>query len=339
VNDIRHRGPSGPRIEERPRQAAVRGGVKSHFSLWRSRRALPLLIVPLLVGRIDLPRGERAQPETGSSATDVSESAVLPLHVNDRVRTWMQRFRTGQRAEFEQVLRRRGAYEGLIRERLRARGMPDELLYLAMMESGLKPRATSAACAVGLWQFMAPTAQQYGLRVDEWVDERRDPVRATNAALDYLSWLHDRYGSWYLAAAAYDAGPGRVDRVLARHPDGKAQGENLYWEVSEYLPRETREYVPRLVAASLLARDADAAGFESDVRPYRYDRVFVPGGTSLRAIARIVGVEQGVIRNLNPHLIQGVTPPNETYPVRVPVGTAGKVVAGLGKSRTLRKAD
>jgi membrane-bound lytic murein transglycosylase D len=317
----------------------MEGGAESRFSLRRSRRALPLLIVPLLVARIDLPRGERTEPETGSSATDVSESAVLPLHVNDRVRKWMQRFRTGQRAEFEQVLRRRGAYEGLIRDRLRARGMPEELLYLAMMESGLKPRATSSASAVGLWQFMAPTAQQYGLRVDEWVDERRDPVRATNAALDYLGWLHDRYGSWYLAAAAYDAGPGRVDRVLARHADGKARGENLYWEVSAYLPRETREYVPRLVAASLLAQDADAAGFESDVRPYRYDRVFVPGATSLRAIARIVGVEPMVIRNLNPHLIQGVTPPNETYPVRVPVGTASKVVAVLGKSRTLRKAD
>ena len=338
MNLIRHRGPSGPRIEGRPRRAA-NGGVDSRVSLWRSRRALPLLIVPLLFARIDLPRGERGQPETGSSATDAPEGAVLPLHVNDRVRTWMHRFRTGQRAEFEQVLRRRGAYEGLIRDRLRARGMPEELLYLAMMESGLKPRATSAASAVGLWQFMAPTAQQYGLRVDKWVDERRDPVRATDAALDYLSWLHNRYGSWYLAAAAYDAGPGRVDRVLARHADGKAHSENLYWELSAYLPRETREYVPRLVAASLLARDADTAGFETDVRPYRYDRVFVPGGTSLRAIARIVGVKPRVIRNLNPHLIQGVTPPNETYPVRVPVGTAGTVVTALGKSRTLRKAD
>jgi membrane-bound lytic murein transglycosylase D len=338
VNDIKNRGPSGPRIEGRPRRAAEKGGAESRFSPWRSRRALPLLIVPLLVARIDLPREGRAEPETASAA-DAAEGAVLPLHVNDRVRTWMHRFQTGQRAEFEQVLRRRGAYEGLIRDRLRSKGMPEELLYLAMMESGLKPRATSAASAVGLWQFMAPTAQQYGLRVDEWVDERKDPVRATNAALDYLSWLHDRYGSWYLAAAAYDAGPGRVDRVLARHADGKVQGENLYWEVSEYLPRETREYVPRLVAASLLAQDADSAGFESDVRPYRYDRVFVPGGTSLRAIARIVGTEPGVIRNLNPHLIQGVTPPNETYPVRVPVGTAGKVVAVLGKSRALRKAD
>jgi len=339
VHDIENRGPSGPRLGPRPRRVATDSGAEPRASLRRSRRALPLLMVPLLFAHIDLPRGEPRGADTEPRATDVSSGDALPLHVNDRVRKWMHRFRTGQRAEFEQVLRRRGAYEGLIRERLRERGMPEGLLYLAMMESGLKPRATSAASAVGLWQFMAPTAQQYGLRVDEWVDERRDPVRATNAALDYLAWLHNRYGSWYLAAAAYDAGPGRVDRVLARHAQGKAAGENLYWKIAGYLPLETREYVPRLVAASLLAQDADAAGFESDVQPYRYDRVFVPGGTPLRAIARIVGTETRVIRNLNPHLIQGVTPPNETYPVRVPVGTAGKVVAVLGKGRAIRRAD
>lgn len=341
MNRIPKPGPSGPRIDGRPQRASSRGRVEPRTLTSRSWRALPLIVLPLLFLRIDMPRSERDHTNTNTVAPGIpaSEGSVLPLHVNDRVLAWMNRFRTGQRAEFEKVLKRRGAYQDLIRARLRARGMPEELLYLAMMESGLKPRAESAASAVGLWQFMAPTAQQYGLRVDEWVDERRDPVRATNAALDYLSWLHNRYGSWYLAAAAYDAGPGRLDRVLARHAADSTQGEDRYWEVVEHLPRETREYVPRLVAASLLAQDADAAGFENDTAPYRYDRVFVPGGTSLRTVARILGVDTRVVRNLNPHLIQGVTPPNETYPVRVPVGTAGKVVAVLGKGRLVHRAD
>lgn len=305
-------------------------------------RTLPLLLIPFLFGRSH-------RPATAPDASDVADAGsvngqpaardVLPLHVNARVRMWMKRFRTDQHAEFQQILRRRGAYEGLIRKKLRERGMPEELLYLAMMESGLKPRAESSASAVGLWQLMAPTAEQYGLRVDKWVDERRDPVRATDAALDYLSWLHDRYGSWYLAAAAYNAGPARVDRALAETPDTTAHGNDRYWQVVSHLPLETREYVPRLVAASLLAQRADSAGVDDgDMRPYRYDRVFVPGGTSLRTVARILGVGVQVMRGLNPFLVQGVTPPNETYPVRVPVGMAGEVVKHLGRS-VLRAAD
>jgi membrane-bound lytic murein transglycosylase D len=186
---------------------------------------------------------------------------------------------------------------------------------------------------------MSPTAQQYGLRVDEWIDERRDPVRATNAALAYLSWLHERYGSWYLAAAAYNAGPATVDRVLARHAEGRTGDEDLYWEVLDHLPRETREYVPRLVAATLLAEDAEREGFDLDkTRPYRYDRVFVPGGTSLWRVAGALDVDVQELRALNPHLVQGVTPPDETYPIRVPVGTAPRVVASVGRAR-VRRAD
>ena len=259
---------------------------------------------------------------------------ALPLHVNERVERWMHRFRTDQRAAFEQLLQRQGAYDAIIREKLRDRGMPEELLYMAMMESGLSPRAVSSASAVGLWQFMTPTAQQYGLRVDEWVDERRDPVRATNAALDYLAWLHDRYGSWYLAAAAYNAGPGTVDRVLARHADGRTGDEDLYWEVLDYLPRETRDYVPRLVAATLLAEDAEREGFDIDGDAALPVRPGVRAGRDVAGTGR-PGARTStpsVLYALNPHLIQGVTPPNETYPIRVPVGTSAKVVASVGRA-------
>jgi membrane-bound lytic murein transglycosylase D len=185
----------------------------------------------------------------------------LPLHMNDRVERWVELFQTSHREEFASLLQRTGMYSDMIVGKLRARGMPEELLYLAVIESGLSPWAVSRVSAVGMWQFMGPTALQYGLRVDEYVDERRDPVRATDAALDYLEWLHARFGSWYLAAAAYNAGPGRVQRVLRRHAGGRTGDEDLYWEVLDHLPQETREYVPRLVAATVLARDLEGFGF------------------------------------------------------------------------------
>jgi membrane-bound lytic murein transglycosylase D len=298
----------------------------------------PLLLVPLLfMGR--------------GGGTDDSEAVVppatiealgtrLPLHVNARVERWMERFQTTEKAAFEKMLKRRSVYDELVRGKLRARGMPEELLYLAMMESGLEPRAVSRVSAVGLWQFMSPTALQYGLRVDEWVDERRDPVRATDAALDYLQWLHGRFDSWYLAAAAYNAGPGRVERVLRRHAEGRTGDENVYWEVLNHLPRETREYVPRLVAATILAEAARSYGFAVDFAdPYRFDRAFVPGGTTLASVAAGLEVDERLLRDLNPHLLRRVTPPGEMYGMRVPVGDAPRVVALLNRGLRSRRAD
>jgi len=299
-----------------------------------------LVLVPLLLVlraettgvAVGLPAPEDA-PET------VAVGSALPMHVNPRVERWVKRFRTDQRKVFNTLLERQGVYDELIRGKLRERGMPEELVYLAMMEGGFSPWAVSSASAVGLWQFMGPTAQEYGLRVDEWVDERRDPVKATDAALDYLLWLHDYFKSWYLAAAAYNAGPSRVERVLNRHADGRRGEEDLYWDVLDHLPRETREYVPRMVAAALLAEDAEEEGFAVKARqPFEFDLVFVPGTTSLSRIARTLDVDLGVIRALNPQLLRGVTPPNEVWAVRVPVGDSPRVVASLGR-RTVRRTD
>ena len=321
------------------RVAARRTGGDGVDGGWKVWHGLPLAVaVPALLF---------TGSDTSEAVLDQVEgprvevlAATLPLHVNERVDVWVERFRTNQRKAFQRLLDRQGAYDELIRSRLRDRGMPEELLYLAMMESGLSNRAVSSASAVGLWQFMGPTAEQYGLRVDEWVDERRDPVRATNAALDYLSFLHDRYESWYLAAAAYNAGPGTVDRVLRRHAGGRTGDEDLYWEVLDHLPRETRDYVPRLVAATLLAEDAEREGFDVDRdHPYRYERVFVPGGTSLARVAWTLKLRPGDLRTLNPHLVQGVTPPGETYPIRVPPGRTAEVVAAVGRAGKTRRAD
>ncbi len=313
----------------------ARGPSRSPSGTWARwlSRVVPVLLIPLvLAGMVEAV--DEAMVPAPVDLVAPSMVAALPLHQNERVDRWAERFRTTQRPAFQRLLHRKGAYEELIRDKLRQRQMPEELLYLSMMEGGFKPRARSAASAVGLWQFMGPTAKQYGLRVDEWVDERRDPVRSTDAALEYLSWLHERYGSWYLAAAAYNAGPGRIDRVLRRYAAGRTGDESIYWEILEHLPLETREYVPRLVAATLVAEEAEAEGFDMElVQPYRYDRVFVPGATSLTRVARILEVEAGTLRALNPHLVRGVTPPNQAYPVRVPVGDSHQVVASV-KGRT-----
>jgi membrane-bound lytic murein transglycosylase D len=256
---------------------------------------------------------------------------TLPLDLNPRVERWMDELRTGRRAELQSLLESSGVYSGLIRRELRERAMPEELLYLAMIESGLSPNAESRVAAVGLWQLMDAAARDYGLRMDEYVDERRDPVRATEAALDYLYWLRARFGSWYLAIAAYNAGPARVERVLELYADGRTGDEDIYWEILRHLPRETREYVPRLIATARLAADADALGFkESGAQPYAFDDVYVPGGTRLASVARVLDVELEVLQDLNPHLVGETTPPNEMWPLRVPVGRASEVVAWLG---------
>lgn len=296
-----------------------------------------LIVVPVLwLGRDRSHTG----PGVTVPSAEYGTTPGLPLEVNARVAHWIEAFQTTRRAEFEGLLLRRGAFEGLIRRKLRERGMPEDLLYLAMIESGLSPMAVSQVSAVGLWQFMGPTARQFGLRVDDYVDERRDPERATDAALDYLEWLHARFGSWYLAAAAYNAGPGRLERILHVHADGRTGDEDLYWEVLRHLPRETRDYVPRLVATTILANDAAELGFTSSSVPaYEYDMVFVPGSTSLESVAETLAVDEQVLRDLNPHLIRGVTPPRELYGVRVPKGRSSTVMASLVQRSSQPRAD
>jgi membrane-bound lytic murein transglycosylase D len=308
----------------------------------RQRRAVVPLVVALSLVMIAW-LGDDAVHHVADIAEEtrtVRSMRTLPLEVNPRVERWMDVLQTTRREEFQAALAQSGVFEDLIREKLRERDMPEELLYLAMIESGLSPFAESRVAAVGLWQFMDPTAREYGLRMDEYVDERRDPLRATDAALDYLYWLRARFGSWYLAVAAYNAGYARVERTLELYADGRTGDEELYWEILRHLPRETREYVPRLIATALLAADAEALGFEaSGALPYAYDLVYVPGGTRLTTVGRSLDVDADVLRDLNPHLIRDETPPSEMYPLRVPNGHGATVVALLGLGRSSSNVD
>ncbi len=235
---------------------------------------------------------------------ELAPSLVLPVSMNERVERWMERYLSDQRPAFERYLAREGLYAGMIKEGLRRRGMPEELVYLAAIESGFSPGATSRVSASGMWQFMGPTAQQFGLRIDEYVDERRDPVRATRAALDYLQALHEEFGSWYLAAAAYNAGPGRVARALEAHAGDETGEEGLYWEIIDRLPRETRAYVPKMLALVILGEAAEAYGFEVEpADPVEYDRIWAPGGTTLNWVAKAAGAPLAEIQEAqsSPH--------------------------------------
>jgi membrane-bound lytic murein transglycosylase D len=202
--------------------------------------------------------------------------------------------------------------------------MPEDLVYLSMIESGFNPNARSRVNAVGLWQFMAPTARGYGLRVDDYVDERRDPEKSTDAALRYLRDLHEQLGSWYLAAAAYNGGDGRVSRALAAETGRrKGESEEDFWRIRHRLPRETREYVPLMLAAALVGKQPEKYGLGEVERwmPLRADTVSVPGGTELGTVARAAGVDEHEVTRLNPHLVRKMTPPGKkAFSVRIPDG-------------------
>src|SRR6185437_5049694 len=228
---------------------------------------------------------------------------------------------------FGDMLARGGRYEKMIRAKLKTAGLPQDLTYLALIESGYDPHAYSSAAAVGLWQLMASTARGTGLRVDWWVDERRDPVRSTDAAIKFLGWLNEQFGSLYLAAAAYDGGPGRVARGLSRYADeleGQT-GDEAFFALAEkdYLRAETRDYVPRLIAAALIAKDPKRYGFQITYdSAYVYDSVRVGPATPLAAVAQATHTTTADIRDLNPQILRGMTPPRDSFTVRVPVGAA-----------------
>ena len=244
----------------------------------------------------------------------------LPLDMNDKVDRWIKYFESDIHERFSTYLSRLGRYGPMIHERLRAAGLPADLVYLAMIESGLNPRAYSRARAVGIWQFIRGTGRAYGLKVDYWVDERRDPFKSTDAAIAHLSDLYDEFGSWYLAAAAYNAGSGRVRRAIAR------TGRRDYWDLTRgtSLRRETRSYVPKMIAAAIISKNPEKYGFRDIVPepPLEFDVAEVPDATSMDVLAEAAETDEEVMRGLNPEYLRYVTPPDREVTIRVPPGKA-----------------
>ena len=179
---------------------------------------------------------------------------------HSRIDRWITKLTTSARSDFKQSLQRMAKYEDMITAKLDAKGMPRELIYLALIESNFNPTAKSSVKAVGLWQFMSATAKQFGLSVGRRVDERQDPEKATDAALAYLGQLHNRFGSWYLAAAAYNSGPGTVSRAL-QTVMGKTKGTDAdFFRILPKLPKETQDYVPKLIASARVGSDPTKYG-------------------------------------------------------------------------------
>ena len=231
-------------------------------------------------------------------------------------------------------LRRAGRYRDVFDKVLARHGLPHDLFYLAMIESGFESAARSRVGAGGVWQFMPSAARAYGLEVSYWIDARRDPERAADAAARYLKDLHVRFGSWYLVFAAYNAGYGAVLRSITNY------NTNDYWELVKHesgLPWESSLYVPKILAAAIVGRNQAAFGF-GDVTPdapFAYEEVEVPAGTTLATVARAAGAKTEVIESLNPHLLRGRTPPERgSSRVRVPAGTAAIYAANIDKARS-----
>ena len=250
------------------------------------------------------------------------------VQLNEHVRFFLDRFQTGyRRAITESRLARSGRYLPMIMDIFKEKGLPEELVFTAMIESGFNPVAVSRAGAKGLWQFMAPTARLYGLRVDRWMDERLDPEKSTVAAANYLRDLYTVFGSWDLAQAAYNAGEVRVQRAI------QGSGSRDFWVLhrrSPHLLPETKNFVPAIHAATLIGRQPEQYGFTVvPEEPVRYDVVTVPKGSRLMRLAGLSGVALADLEQLNPELWQKQTPPDAPYELKIPLGTAAAMQAAV----------
>ena len=265
------------------------------------------------------PQDDLAQLEEASDALLADKPYQIPMVLNDSVENHLEYFKTTGRDVFQRWLDRSARYIPVMREIFHEKNLPEDLVYVAMIESGFNPYAVSWASAVGPWQFMPHTGKLYGLRIDWWVDERKDPIKSTQAAAEHLKDLHNLFGSWPLALASYNAGAGKVQRALLR-----TRSED-FWDLkaSRYIRRETKNYIPKYMAATIIAKNPSAYGFTvPQVDPYAYDEVVLTECTDLRLVARCAGTSFEAIKELNPELKRWATPPDDArYVLRIPRGT------------------
>lgn len=252
------------------------------------------------------------------------DNSIFPTVDNPRIDFWLTYFTGSGRERFERAIYRMQLHRPTVQHILDEKDLPQELIVIALIESGFATRAVSRARAVGPWQFIGGTARRYNLRVNWWYDERRDMVASTYAAGNYLKDLYDIWGDWYLAFAAYNCGEYRVARQIAR------QKTENFWQLD--LPLQTERYVPKFLAALYILRDPQKYGFSiPSVEPIRYDVVTVSEATDLDVLARCAGTTSDVIKDLNPQFRRGATPPNMEIHVRVPQGAGDMCTAALAQ--------
>jgi len=343
-----------------PAEPQVTPGATEDHDTWRPESAigLPGDLDPgsTPVKQPDLSDGSAGLPDPGMPRTPafvttpvppapapntpppVAVASVAPpkyqVEENHHVRQFVDQFQTGyRRAVIEKWLARSGQYLPMILDVFRQKGLPDELVFTAMIESGFNPVAVSRAGAKGLWQFMAPTARRYGLRIDDWLDERLDPEKSTMAAARHLLDLYAVFGSWNLVQAAYNAGEMKVLQAI------RAMGSSDFWTLrsGQVLRDETKNFIPAIQAAALIAREPERYGFVfTPAEPLSYEVVTVPRGTSLPRLAARSEVPLDALEQLNPELKLKQTPPDGPYPLKVPVDGAKLVRAALERDAPSR---
>jgi len=272
------------------------------------------------------PAGAVEELELMLPEVELPESDI-PLTLNRKVEYFVDYFQNRGRGVFARWLSRSERYIPMMKQVLKKEGLPEDLVYLAMIESGFSPHAYSVASAVGPWQFMSATGKRYALRIDHWIDERRDPLKSTVAAAMYLKELYGIFNKdWYLAAAGYNAGENKILRAIDMYDSRD------FWQLSKgsYLKRETKDYVPQLLAAAIIAKEPARYGF-ADVAylpPIEFDVVVISSRTDLELVARICDVPYQTIRDLNPELRRWCTPPDyPDYELKIPLGKKALFVA------------
>ncbi|MDD2581633.1 MAG: transglycosylase SLT domain-containing protein [Desulfuromonadaceae bacterium] len=275
--------------------------------------------------------------KSGDADTDLDLPDVnlppsdIPLTLNSKVQYFLYYFQTSGKQSFSRWLSRSSRYIPMMKEILKREGMPEDLVYVAMIESGFQMHARSWANAVGPWQFVSDTGRRYSLRIDQWIDERKDPVKATTAAALYLKELYDMFnGDCYLAAAGYNAGENKILRAISMY------NTSDFWEISRgsYLKRETKEYVPKLLAAAIIAKDPARYGFTdiAYLTPIEYDTVTIPSRTDLDLVAKLSGTTYESVKELNPDLRHWCTPPEyPAFQLKIPKGSKQLFEAAYAK--------
>ncbi len=260
-------------------------------------------------------------PKSSVYRTEAAIIFDLPVEYNSRVKNWISYFQGRGRKWFMKWLERSQKIIPRMQSILETEGLPSDLVYMSMIESGFSTHAVSHAAAVGPWQFIRDTGTRYGLRINWWIDERRDIDKSTKAAARYLKDLHKMFGSWYLVAAAYNTGENRIKRLIKKH------GTKDFWSLArkQVLHKETTNYVPKLIAAMLISKAPGLYGFRNIkyIPKQHYEHFVVPGGTRLEEIATHLGVTLDSIKKQNPELLLGNIPRSVAYHrIRIPDGTS-----------------
>ena len=281
------------------------------------------------------PSPRPAPPDAGSGKESTRAPRALPddpivsspwadeENVEERVGWWLDFWQTRASDRFKRALVRMGRYEDFIDAEIAARGLPPSLRYLPVIEAGYYPLAVSPAGAAGLWQFMPATARWLGLDITPLVDQRFDPYAATPLALDFLAELQKQFGSWFLTLAAYNGGPGRLERAIREHGGGAPRDDDMFLRIRRRLPAETRDFIPKFLAAARVANDPAAYGLGGFVKdaPWTFDEVMVEGAASIDVVAIAAGAPEEEVRDLNGQLVLGLTPAAGSTLVRVPKGS------------------